>query len=224
MILATPKIAIIILYLNNYDALIACLRSCQNITYNNYEIILVENCSRFTPDTHADNGYSALTSLTIINNPENLGYARGNNIGIREALKRGADYVLLLNDDTVISPNCLNILVEHAVKSSHLEIIGPEIFYFDEPEKIWFAGARIDPEVFNIRTFNADHREDGEIENPIKSDYITGCALLISKEVIKTIGMLDERFFPLLGRRGLGTAGKKSGVEKPGHTVCPRLA
>lgn len=195
MLLAPPKIAIIILYLNNYDALIACLRSCQNLTYKNYEIILIENGSRFTPDFHVNNGQSPFASLTIIHNTENLGYARGNNIGIREALKRGADYVLLLNDDTVVSPHFLNILVEHALKSPYVGITGPKIFYFEEPEKIWFAGARIDSEVFNIQTFNADHREDGEIANPIESDYITGCALLISKEVIKTIGMLDERFF-----------------------------
>lgn len=210
---ATPKIAIIILFLNNSDVLIACLQSCQNISYKNYEIILIENGSRYTPDLSANNGQLLFASLTVIHNPENLGYARGNNIGVREALKRGADYVLLLNDDTVVSPNFLDILVEHALKFPRSGIIGPKIFHFDEPEKIWFAGARIDPKVFNIRTFNADHIEDGEIANPIESDYITGCALLISKDVIKTIGLLDERFFLYWEDVDWGLRAKKSGFK-----------
>ncbi|MDP3244849.1 MAG: glycosyltransferase family 2 protein, partial [bacterium] len=210
---ATPKIAIIILYLNNYDALIACLQSCQNISYKNYEIILIENGSRFTPDLRANNGQMPFASLTIIHNPENLGYARGNNIGIREALMIGADYILLLNDDTVVSPDFLNILLDAGESNPDAGMLGPKIYYFDEPRKIWFAGAKFNSKSCALTTPGSDQLKGGTDLEPIESDYITGCALLINKAVIEKIGLLDYRYFLYWEDVDWGLRAKKAGFK-----------
>jgi GT2 family glycosyltransferase len=153
------------------------------------------------------------SSLQIINTQDNLGYARGNNIGIREALKRGAEYILLLNDDTVVSPDFLSILLETAEKSKDIGIVGPTIYCFDEPQRIWFAGARFDADSCMIKSLETAHIDNEVSSDFIDSDYITGCALLIKKAVIEKIGLLDERFFLYWEDVDWGLRAKKAGLN-----------
>jgi len=150
---------------------------------------------------------------TIINTHSNLGYSRGNNIGIREAIKLDADYILLLNDDTVVSPDFLSILLETAEKSTDIGIVGPRIYYFDEPQKIWFEGARFDPDSCMITSLETAHIDNEIFTDFIDSDYITGCALLIKTGVIEKIGLLDERFFLYWEDVDWGLRAKKAGFK-----------
>lgn len=106
-----PKVSIIIVHLDNQTALLACLKSCQTIQYSNYEIIVVENGSRRPLDSDYLKSLAGRT-LGVIRSLINVGFAGGNNLGIGAALDRGADYVLLLNDDTEVTPEFLNVLVQ----------------------------------------------------------------------------------------------------------------
>ena len=151
---------------------------------------------------------------TSIDTQGNLGYARGNNIGICDALTRGAEYILLLNDDTVVSPDFLSILLETAEKSTDIGIVGPAIYYFDDPQEIWFAGARFDPDSCMIKSHETADSGNEVSSDLIGSDYITGCALLIKKSVIEEIGLLNERFFLYWEDVDWGLRAKKAGLKR----------
>lgn len=189
-----PKVAIIILHFDNRQNLIECLSSIQQISYSNYNTIVVQNGNRSLIDSASIQSNSP-SSLEFIRVPQNVGYACGNNLGIRKALENGADYLLLLNDDTMVAPNFLDILVEEGEKSPNTRILGPKIYYANEPKKIWFAGAKFDSRTCRLLNTSADEVDPSIDEEPFDSDYITGCALMIKRDLIEKIGLLDERFF-----------------------------
>lgn len=190
-----PKVAIIIVHLKNVPNLVDCLVSLNKINYPNFDIFIVNNGEMSTE--LSDQLDSINNNIKkIIHNETNLGFARANNIGIKEAIISKADYILLLNDDTVVSPDFLNFLVDVAEKNSDIGILGPKIYLFDEPERTWFAGAilkretcqLLDPRSAENDVYATDHKV-------LDSDYVTGCSLLIKRQIIDQIGLLDERFF-----------------------------
>jgi hypothetical protein len=162
---------------------------------------------------------STTVAARIITPRCNAGYAAGNNIGIREALKFQADYILLLNDDTVVAPDFLDALLETAETIPDAGIVGPKIYYFDEPQKVWFAGARFDYETCMLTTPGSGLLDDGSRSEPLESDYITGCALLIKRQVVERIGLLDERYFLYWEDVDWGLRTKKAGFK---NVVVPR--
>lgn len=122
---------------------------------------------------------------TIIDLPENVGYARANNYGIQQAISADADYILLMNDDTAVSPHFLSILVESGQKLPDVGMLGPAIYHFDEPDKIWFAGARFDMQTCAVSAREFDEIHQRKDNGPIESDYISGCALMVKREVVE---------------------------------------
>ncbi len=224
-----PKVAIIILNWNGWRDTIECLESLYQITYPNYEVIVVDNgskdnsiemiskyCegeltveSKFIPcnpenkpisikefakceieskreiNNLFENSY-ANSELIIIKNEKNYGFAEGNNIGIEFALNNGAKYIFMLNNDTVVASNFLELLIEVMEKDAEIGIAGPTCYYYDEPSTVWQAGI-----IFNWWT--------GEIKNISASriqevDCVSGCAMLIKNTVFKNISLLDTRF------------------------------
>jgi GT2 family glycosyltransferase len=192
--LTCPKVAIIILHLKGIPCLVDCVDSLNKITYQNYSIIVVHNGSENIVLRDALSSISQHITK-VIDTEENLGFARGNNIGIRQALKDGAEYVLLLNDDTEVSPEFLKKLVEIAEVQQDAGMLGPKIYNIDEPGKVWFAGARFDRKICKVITTGFGQTSKSDVNNHVESDYVTGCALLIKKETLEKIGLLDERFF-----------------------------
>jgi GT2 family glycosyltransferase len=190
--MSVPKVSIIILHFKNISCLTECLASIDKITYLNFEVIVVNN------GLHTINGIDKDLNLKvkIIENNLNLGFAKGNNIGIKEALKNNSEYVFLLNDDTVVSPDFLEVLVNEGEKDLEAGMLGPKICYFDEPQTIWFAGSKFDEQNCLLSFPNADEEEENlPNEKSFESDYITGCAILVKKSVIEKIGLLDEKYF-----------------------------
>ena len=184
-----PKVAIVILHFDQREALVACLESCWKIHYDNYEIIVVENGSPSRAD------WRELTSgardIRVIRSATNVGYARGNNLGIRDACERGAAYILLLNDDTVVAPEFLQFLVEVGERAPSVGALGPVVFCLDEPDRVSFAGAEFDRDACEVRSL--EYRDAGSALQG--TDYVTGCCLLAKRETIERVGLLDERFF-----------------------------
>jgi GT2 family glycosyltransferase len=187
-------VCIIILHLDSRAALSACLKSCRTIQYSNYEIIIVENGSRvaLAPDALRD---CAGRAPSVIRSPVNLGFAGGNNLGIRAALAQGADYVLLLSDDTEVAPEFLDVLVQAGEQDKHIGALGPTSYYFDDPKRIWFAGARFDAQTCRVVASRSGELDDGGPTDPIESDWLTGCCLLMKRYALEKAGPLDERFF-----------------------------
>jgi GT2 family glycosyltransferase len=187
-----PKVAIIVLNWNNKEDTLDCIRSLQGIDYPDHEVILVDNGST---DDSVSAVRLAYPALEILETHRNLGFAGGNNEGIRLALRKGVDYVLLLNNDTVVDPNFLSRLVEAAESSADIGIAGPKIYYFKEPKRIWSAGGKI-----NYRSGNTSHigeleMDEGQYDEVRDTDFMTGCAMLIRRKVLDDIGYLDDRMF-----------------------------
>jgi GT2 family glycosyltransferase len=124
----------------------------------------------------------------------NRGYAGNNNVGIKAAMDRGADWILVLNEDTILAPDCLTHLIEVAENDHRIGIVGPLVFHHDEPNVIQSAGGHLS------KYWVASHRGQNEVDYgqfamPSEVEWISGCAIMVRHIVIDQVGMLDERFF-----------------------------
>ncbi len=186
------KVAIVILNWNNFEDTKECLDSLKKIDYPNYEVIVVDNGSE---DGSAEKIARAFPHIKLIRNRENLGFAEGNNVGIKEALKDGPSYILLLNNDTVVDGNMLSKLVGSFESDTSVGIAGPKIYYYGQTNIIWSAGVRYD-RIFMRPLFIGYREKDSDRFSKLKNvDEVSACAMLIRKEVIEKIGYLDEKFF-----------------------------
>jgi GT2 family glycosyltransferase len=188
----TPKVSIVVLNWNGYEVTRECLASLSAIDYPNREIVLVDNGSA---DGSPDRLAAGFPGITLIRNKENLGFTGGNNVGIRRALEENTDYVLLLNNDTVVAPNFLSELIRAGEADPRVGLLNPKILYFEPSNRIWYAGGS-----FSIWKGIASHRgtrevDCGRYDSPEEVTFITGCALLIKSEVIRKVGLLDDCLF-----------------------------
>lgn len=213
-----PKVSVIILHLKDIPCLVDCIASLNKITYQNYNIIIVHNGPRDSTLLEALAPISQHVTK-IIDTGENLGFAKANNIGIREAKKNGSDYILLLNDDTVVAKDFLDILVEAGENNHDAGMLGPNIYLYKEPQKIWFSGAKFDKKTVGISFTNAGEINTDKTLETQETDFITGCTVLVKKEIIEKIGLLDERFFIYWEDVDWGLRVKKAGMK---NLVIPR--
>jgi hypothetical protein len=206
-IYSEPKVIIIILNWNGLNDTLECLESVKIVTYSNYSTILVDNGSE---DGSVDIIRRAYPDIDIIENGRNLGFAEGNNVGIRKALGYNSDYILLLNNDTVVTPGFLKELVEASEKDENIGIVGPKICYYDEPSLIWSVGGRINLFTGSFRNIG-ENRNEKNYTGVNNVDYVTGCALLIKTEVIKKIGLMDTDYFLYFEETDWNVKAKKAG-------------
>lgn len=190
-----PNVFIVLLNWNGWKDTIECLDSLKNLDYPNYEIVVVDNGSTDESVTEISKIKSQISNLTLLTNQENLGFSGGNNTGIRYALSRGAEYILILNNDTTVESDFLTRMVEVAESDQKIGMVGAKICFYDKPNTIWHNGGGS----FNWFTGSTpkDHgRPDAQNEErPSELDFITAACVLVKQEIIKKIGMLDERFF-----------------------------
>jgi GT2 family glycosyltransferase len=188
-----PQVAIIVLNWNGLNDTLDCLESLACLDYPNYEFVVVDNGST---DGSVPVIRERFPGVTIIENGENLGYSGGNNVGLRYAIAQGADYALLLNNDTIVDPTFLRILVDAAETDPLIGMAGPTIYYHERPDVIWSAGGGIDWQRGSTRMVGLDERDQGQFgAEPRAVDFITGCAMLVRRTVMEQVGLLDERFF-----------------------------
>ncbi|MCP4536078.1 MAG: glycosyltransferase family 2 protein [Chloroflexi bacterium] len=189
-----PSVTIIILNWNGLADTLACLESLAHLdNADACEILVVDNGST---DGSPPVIRERFPSVTLIEVEENLGFTGGNNVGMQWALERGSDYALLLNNDTEVAPDFLRLLVEAAEADSQVGIVGPTIYYYEEPQTVWSAGGKIDWRRGATWMVGLDERDTGQFgESPREMDFCTGCALLIKRDVLQRVGLLDDRFF-----------------------------
>lgn len=185
------RVAVILLSYNDWKETLLCLDSFAQVTYPNLEIIAVDNGSTNAPLTEAR---VRRPDLTIIENGKNLGYAEGNNVGIRYALEHGADYVLVQNNDTIVAPDFLDQLVRVAEQHPRAAFVGPLVYHHSEPTVVQSAGGLL------TNTWRAYHRgqnEDdrGQYRTVDAVRWVTGCSILGRASVLGKIGLLDPEFF-----------------------------
>ena len=199
-----PKVFIVVLNYNGKDCLSKTLSGVFKTDYPNSEIILADNNS-------TDGSFEAakinFSKIIFIKNSQNLGFSAGNNVGIKYALERGADYILLLNYDVETERGFLAPLVEAMKKNKNIGIGSPVILEADK-KTVWFSGGKI-----NWLAMKTAHKKNNIAQNYFGSDYISGCAMLIRKEVFKKIGLLDEDYFLYYEDADFSARAKKAGYK-----------
>jgi GT2 family glycosyltransferase len=186
-----PIVITIILNNNRREDTLACLASLQQGIYRNHKIIVLDMDST---DESLEAARSAFPEAQIIQLIENLGYAGNNNIGIKAALAQGADWVFVLNEDTIVAPDCLAYLVEVGESDQQIGIVGPMVYHHDEPDVIQSAGGKLG-RYWQSTHLAKNEVDQGQFTTPHLVDWISGCGILVRRAVIEQVGMLDERFF-----------------------------
>jgi len=188
----SPLVYIIVLTWNGKQDTIECLRSLQKVSYQNFKILLVDNASS---DGTVDAVRKEFHNVEMIINDANLRFAGGNNVGIRKALDQGAKYILLLNNDTVVEKDFLSHLVDVAEREKRSGMVGPKIYFHSDPNRLWYAGGKIEWWKGWISHVGVREKDTGQYNSQSLTDYITGCCILVRREVIEKIGVLDESYF-----------------------------
>ncbi len=198
------KIFVIILNYNGRDTLERCLRSVFRSQNVNFTVVVVDNASE---DGSFEEVRKNWPRVNLIRNDKNLGFAAGNNVGIRFALERDADYVFLLNNDAEILPDTLERLLEAAERNRRPSVLCPLI---ETPKgKIWYAGSKIN--WWRMRTEHVNLVSDKNSDTIVPVEVATGCAVLIAKEVFAKIGLLNESYFLYYEDADFSFCARKSG-------------
>ena len=192
MSLRQPRVSIIILNWNSYEVTLDFLLSLRKIDYPNFEMVLVDNGS---VDGSAAGLLENVPEIRLIRNSANLGFAGGCNVGMRDALRRGTDYLLLLNNDTIVAPDFLSQLVRFTESDENIGAASPKVLFFDHPDRLNYAGGehtrwRLFPKMLGLRQL-----DDGRYDKIREVSFLTGCAFLIKAEVVRRIGVLEEIYF-----------------------------
>ena len=184
-----PKVSIIILNWNGLEDTVECLESLKDIDYPNYEIIVVDNGST---DGSCDFLKANFPYVRLIENNENLGFAEGNNCGIRQA---SGKYVLLLNNDVVVDRYFLKELVNVAESDPAIGAVGAVAYYYDDPQRIWQAAGMISWNRGRIRIVGRNEVDEGQFNEVTEVDYVPGCSMLVRRELFERVGYLDPKYF-----------------------------
>jgi GT2 family glycosyltransferase len=188
----SAKVSIITLTWNSYEVTRDCLLSLRNLEYPCFEVMVVDNGSN---DGSSERLASEFPDVRLIRNQTNLGFSGGNNVAIRDALLRDSDYLLLLNNDTLVDPGFLSALIRVAETDDRIGLLNPKIYYLEPPNTIWYAGGIRKPWRVFPKHLGLHKLDDGRYDTTREVTFITGCALLIKTNVVRQIGLLDEIFF-----------------------------
>jgi GT2 family glycosyltransferase len=187
-----PHTVAVILNWNSADATLQCVTSLQESNEPRPSIIVVDNGS-------TDSSWEELqrheTDLTLIQSGRNLGFAGGNNIGIRAALEAKADYVWVLNPDTVIHPLCLSELLSAAGNHPEAGVLVPKILYREHSNVVWYAGGSYDSVRAQPNHWGIGAPDGADSNITCDVTFATGCSLLVSRETFERVGLLDEKYF-----------------------------
>ena len=187
------SVYVILLNWNGWRDTLECLESLSEITHHNTHIIVVDNASE---DDSVCNLKKSKTQFDLLQATRNLGFSGGNNLGISMALDRGADYILLLNNDTVVAKNIVDEFLAVAQSSPRIGAVGAKIYYLDTPTLIWYAGGSAASDKFDCPGHRGGNELDvGLYEEVVPTSFINGCAFFIKASAIREIGMLDEDYF-----------------------------
>lgn len=189
-----PLIYVVLVNYKGKEHTIECIDSLNKILYKNFKIIVVDNDSNDGCIEFIKKKYK---NLICISSKTNLGFAGANNLAIRYAIKNSADFVLLLNNDTIVEKNFLNELLKPFTEQQfdNVGISIAKIKYYFDRELIWYAGGYISNIKANSQIIGLNEYDNNQFNIAKEVEFATGCCMLISKEVIKNVGYLDESYF-----------------------------
>ena len=186
------SVAIILVNYNGYQDTAECIQSLSRIEYEEYEVIVVDNCS-------TDNSYENLQMLqdseqfVLLKSDENRGFSAGNNIGIRYALEKHFDYILLLNNDTTVTPQFLIKLLGRS--ENDCAVVSGTILFYDSPDTVWYGGGSMGRYSGRVRHLYYRKSRRDLPKDRQEVSFISGCEMLIPAQAFNKTGLLDEDFF-----------------------------
>lgn len=180
-----PQVAILVLNYNGEGCLPRCLASLQATDYSNYQVVVIDNGSK---DQSFVTAQANFPKYIYINKETNTGFAAGMNTGIIYAKEKGFDFVWLVNYDAEVLPDTLSRLIQAHKEDPGREALSPIIQ--DPQGHIWYAGGKI-----NYLRMRTEHQTQVLGNTPYTTQFLTGCAPLLSLNLLRTVGIFDERFF-----------------------------
>jgi GT2 family glycosyltransferase len=207
-----PLVFIIVLNWNSWRDTLECLRSLAQLDYPNYRVLVVDNGSTDGSEERIREAYPA---LDLLQTGANLGYAGGNNVGIRHALSHGAAYVLVVNPDVLVEQRTLTTLMEVTLCHPRIGALSPVVRFKDKHGTVWFGGSVIHWQ--EGRVGHTTIQEDGELCQPCA--WASGCCLLMSAKALLEVGLFDHRYFMYYEEADLCQRMSRAGYMV---AVCPR--
>lgn len=189
------KIAVVLVNYNGKQYNVSCIDSLFG-SQGNYQmkIYVTDNHSSDDSMQIIADKYRDCEALELIYMKENTGFAAANNEGIRRAKEWGAEFILLLNNDTVVDSCMLTKLMECADRHPG-SVIVPKIYYYDKKNTIWAAGGSVSPILHKVHHNGLDEEDCGQYDRETVVPFGTGCCMLIPSGVIEKAGLLREEFF-----------------------------
>jgi GT2 family glycosyltransferase len=210
-----PFVTAVVLNHRHADDTLRCVGALAQSDHPRLSIVVVDNDSGPDVVDRLVDGLEATTSLIL--SPENVGYAAGNNLGIRRALRLGADLVWLVNPDVVVTPDTLAVLIDATEARPAAGILGCRVLEGgSRPARVLFNGGFVDWE----RGGAAIHGDAGEVYDdgadpgPVFDvDYVTGAAMLVRAGVFRSVGLLPEEYFLYFEETDFNLRAARSGWE-----------
>ena len=200
-----PLVSVIVLNYNAGELLLNCIESIKKSAYKNLEIIVVDNISTDKSQKICKEKYP---DIKLIQNDENFGYCEGNNIGIRKA--RG-DFIMILNPDTIVEPNCIRELIFAHEKLGE-GLYQPKILSLNEKQVLQSTGNML--HVFGFGFAKDKGKKDEEVDEEIKKiGYASGTCLFTSRNVLEKVGLLDSFLFLYHDDLDLGWRASQIGIN-----------
>jgi len=219
-------IVISLLNFNGLKNTLACLESLRNIKIDDFKLTIVAVDNRSREEFDLKSGSLGDIPFVVIKNSKNLGFSGGNNVAIKYALENGADYVLILNNDTYADKDFLTELLKAAAKDSNIGILVPKIYFapgfefhkdrYLKAEKgkvFWYAGGKMDWNNVIGHNRGVDKVDKGQFDTAQETELATGCCMLIRKEVFENAGLFDDKYFLYYEDSDLSMRAKSKGFK-----------
>lgn len=184
------NVGIVISNYNGWQDTVQCLESLQKQTYRDFEIILLDDAS--TNDSVQQLQKHLTENTVFLPQEANSGFAAVNNVGMRRALADGCDWVLLLNNDTVVAPDFLEMLLRQTPAGA---VSCPKMLFLDPPDEIWFAGGELDRATGKVKHLGGHEKDGPAFAEKKQVSFITFCCVLLPRQVVEEVGFLDETLF-----------------------------
>jgi GT2 family glycosyltransferase len=194
--MSIPNVVIILLNYNRYMDTIECISSLQLCNYPSFCIIVIDNSSI---DNSVETIRNRFPEIQLVQTDRNLGYTGGINIGICYARQMRPDYILILNNDTIVEPDFLKRLVDAMEDDNNAACACGTIYCYHDRRKIWYAGGHLNPwRGLAVHDEKGLYIDSSSLDEPRKVSFVTGCMILLRNSLLDTIGQEDERFFMYL--------------------------
>lgn len=185
-----PLVSFLTVNFNQAEVTVQLVESMQQLTYPNWECIVVDNGSE--PSNLSDK-LASYSRIKYVKSEENLGFAGGNNLGYGHCQ---GDYIFLINNDTELMPGFLEPLVAFAESKPQLGALSPKICYFNQPDLIQYAGS-LEMNKTTIRNNSVGHKEQdrGQYDDIRKTPHAHGAAMMVKRKMVDAVGLMHEDYF-----------------------------